>query len=105
MDHTNWQRTRDILISIIGIGIVLWALWIVAGRFVDIIVILLLSLAVAFLLTPLVNFLTRYSVPRVVSTLIVFFYYNCSNRRAWFRAGPVTHSANSSVFKYCHIIL
>ena len=72
MDHTNWQRTRDILISIICIGIVLWASWIIAGRFVDIIVILLLSMAVAFLLTPLVNFLTRYSVPRVVATLIVF---------------------------------
>jgi len=72
MDHANWQRTRDILISTICIGIILWASWIIAGRFVDIIVILLLSMAVAFLLTPLVNFLTKYSVPRVVATLIVF---------------------------------
>ena len=72
MEHTNWQRTRDILISTICIGIILWAAWIIGGRFVDIIVILLISMAVAFLLTPLVNMLVRYKVPRLVATLIVF---------------------------------
>ncbi len=72
MDHTNWQRTRDILISTICIGIVLWAAWIIAGRFVDIIIILLLSMAVAFLLTPLVNFLTKHQVPRLVASIVVF---------------------------------
>ena len=72
MEHTNWQRTRDILISTICIGIILWAAWIIGGRFVDIIVILLISLAVAFLLTPLVNLLVRYKVPRLVATIIVF---------------------------------
>ncbi len=72
MDHTNWQRTRDILISTICIGVILWATWIVAGRFVDIIVILLVSMAIAFLMTPLVNFLTKRSIPRVVATLVIF---------------------------------
>ena len=72
MDHTNWQRTRDILVSTICIGIILWATWIVAGRFVDIIVILLVSMAIAFLMTPLVNFLTKRSIPRVVATLVIF---------------------------------
>ncbi len=72
MEHTNWQRTRDILISTICIGIILWAAWIIGERFVDIIVILLISMAVAFLLTPLVNVLVRYKVPRLVATLIVF---------------------------------
>ncbi|GAC1393830.1 MAG: hypothetical protein NVSMB38_23670 [Ktedonobacteraceae bacterium] len=72
MDHTNWQRTRDILISTICIGIILWAAWSIAGRFVDIIIILLLSMAVAFLLTPLVNFLTKYQVPRLVASIVVF---------------------------------
>jgi len=72
MDHTNWQRTRDVLISTICIGIVLWAAWIIAGRFVDIIVILLVSMAIAFLLNPLVNLLVKYKVPRVVATLLVF---------------------------------
>ncbi len=72
MDHTNWQRTRDILISTICIGIILWAAWIIGGRFVDIIVILLISMAIAFLLTPLVNLLVRYKVPRLVSTIVIF---------------------------------
>ncbi len=72
MDHTNWQRTRDILISTICIGIILWAAWIIGGRFVDIIVILLISLAIAFLLTPLVNLLVRYKVPRLVATIVIF---------------------------------
>ncbi|GAC1430742.1 MAG: hypothetical protein PVS3B3_37320 [Ktedonobacteraceae bacterium] len=72
MDHTNWQRTRDILISTICIGIILWSVWIIAGRFVDIIVILLISMAVAFLLTPLVNILVRYQVPRLVATIVIF---------------------------------
>jgi len=72
MEHTNWQRTRDILISTICIGIILWAAWIIGGRFVDIIVILLISMAVAFLLTPLVNILVRYKVPPLVATIVVF---------------------------------
>ncbi len=72
MDHTNWQRTSYILISTICIGIILWAVWIIAGRFVDIIVILLLSMAFAFLLNPLVDLLVKYKVPRIVGTLVVF---------------------------------
>ncbi len=72
MDHTNWQRTRDILISTICIGIILWAAWNIGGRFVDIIVILLISMAVAFLLTPLVNLLVKYNVPRLVAAIVVF---------------------------------
>ncbi len=72
MDHTNWQRTRDILISTICIGIILWAAWNIGGRFVDIIVILLISMAIAFLLTPLVNMLVKYNVPRLVAAIVVF---------------------------------
>ncbi|GAC1397635.1 MAG: hypothetical protein NVSMB49_03780 [Ktedonobacteraceae bacterium] len=72
MNTTNWQQTRDILISTICIGIILWAGWIIAGRFVDIIIILLLSMAVAFLLNPLVNFLAKHNVPRIVAAIGVF---------------------------------
>ena len=72
MGQMNWQRTRDILISIICLGIICWALWNIAGRFVDAIVILLLSLTVAFLLTPAVNGLVRLKIPRLIATLIVF---------------------------------
>lgn len=72
MDQTNWQQRRDILISVICIGIILWAIWNIAGQFVDAIVILLLSMAVAFLLTPAVNYLVRYNVPRLVAVIIVY---------------------------------
>jgi len=72
MGQMNWQRTRDILISIICLGIIFWASWNIAGRFVDAIVILLLSMTVAFLLTPAVNALSRLKIPRLISTLIVF---------------------------------
>ena len=72
MDQINWQRTRDILLCIIGIGIILWAMWTVLGQFVETIVILLLSMAVAFLLTPAVDLLVRYGIPRLLSVLIVY---------------------------------
>jgi predicted PurR-regulated permease PerM len=72
MERVNWQRTRDILISIICIGLIFWAAWTTLGQFVDAIIILLLSMAVAFLLTPLVNLLEKYNVPRVLATLLVF---------------------------------
>ncbi|HEU5381835.1 MAG TPA: AI-2E family transporter, partial [Ktedonobacteraceae bacterium] len=71
MDQVNWQRIRDILISIICIGIVFWAGWSILGQFVHAIILLLLAMAVAFLITPLVNILNRY-MPRVLATLLVF---------------------------------
>lgn len=72
MDHVNWQRTRDILISLICIGIILWAVGIILGQFIDAVIILLLAMAVAFLLTPAVNFLEKYHIPRLFATLLVY---------------------------------
>ncbi|MBV9020031.1 MAG: AI-2E family transporter, partial [Ktedonobacteraceae bacterium] len=72
MNSTIWQQRRDILISVICIGIILWAAWTVLGQFVDVVVILLLSMAIAFLVTPLVNRLVRYKVPRIPATLLVY---------------------------------
>ncbi|HZR41533.1 MAG TPA: AI-2E family transporter [Ktedonobacteraceae bacterium] len=72
MEHRNWQHTRDVLICIICIGIILWASWLILGQFVDAIVLLVLATAVAFLLTPAVNLLTKYGVPRVLATLITY---------------------------------
>jgi predicted PurR-regulated permease PerM len=71
MERVNWQRVRDILISIICVGILLWATFSVMGIFVHAIVLLLLAMAVAFLVTPLVNFLSNY-MPRLLATLIVY---------------------------------
>ena len=72
MSHINWSRTRDILICIICIGIILWSSFSVLGLFIDAIVLLLLSMAVAFLVTPIVNFLVRYNVPRLLATLLTY---------------------------------
>lgn len=71
MERVNWPRVRDILISIICIGILFWAGWSVMSQFVHAIILLLLAMAIAFLVTPLVNFLNRY-MPRVLAALLVF---------------------------------
>jgi predicted PurR-regulated permease PerM len=71
MDQVNWQRVRDILISLICIGVIFWAGWSVMGQFVHAIILLLLAMAIAFLVTPVVNLLNRY-MPRVLATLLVF---------------------------------
>ncbi|HEU5229259.1 MAG TPA: AI-2E family transporter [Ktedonobacteraceae bacterium] len=72
MEQVNWQRTRDILVSIICVGIIFWASWSILGLFFDAVVILLLSMAVAFLLTPAVNLLVKYSIPRLLATIIIY---------------------------------
>lgn len=68
----NWAHARDILISLICIGIIAWFLWgLLFGEFVHAVVLLLLSLALSFLLTPLVNLLNRI-MPRVLATFIAY---------------------------------
>lgn len=71
MQRIPWTRWRDILIVIIGIGIVAWAILNVMGMFVHAIVLLLLAMGVAFLVTPLVNLLDRY-LPRVLAAVIIY---------------------------------
>jgi predicted PurR-regulated permease PerM len=71
MDRVNWQRVRDILISVICIGILFWGGWSIMGQFVHAIILLLLAMAIAFLVTPLVNILAHY-MPRVLAALLVF---------------------------------
>lgn len=73
MQRIQWTRARDILIVIICVGIVLWATLTVMGMFVHAIVLLLLAMAVAFLVTPLVNLLNRY-LPRALSAIIVYVF-------------------------------
>lgn len=72
MDSINWRRTRDILLSIVCLGLIIWAIWTVLGQFVVAIVVLLLAMAVAFLLTPIVNLLGKYGVPRVFAAIITY---------------------------------
>ena len=72
MGSRDWQRTRDILLCIICIGIIIWASWQVLSQFVDAIVILLLAMALAFLMTPTVNLLVKYGLPRILAALISY---------------------------------
>ena len=71
MQRIKWTLTRDILIVVICIGIVLWGTFSIMGMVVHAIILLLLAMAVAFLVTPLVNLLNRY-MPRVVAVLLVY---------------------------------
>lgn len=73
MSQVNWARVRDILISIVCIGILFWAGWSIMSQFVHAIILLLLAMAIAFLITPLVNLLNRY-MPRVLAALLVFAF-------------------------------
>ncbi len=73
MERVNWQRVRDILIVVICIGIMVWAAFSIIGIFVHAIVLLLLAMAVAFLVTPLVNILHRY-IPRLFASLIIYLF-------------------------------
>ncbi len=72
MEQANWQRRRDILICIICIGIIIVAAWTLIGQFIDAIMLLLLSMAVAFLITPVVNTLERLKIPRVLGALLTY---------------------------------
>lgn len=72
MDNINWQRTRDILLCIVCFGIIFWASWSLMSLFVDAIVVLLLSLAVAFLITPVVNFLQKRGMNRGLAALLTY---------------------------------
>lgn len=71
MQRIKWTLTRDVLIVVICIGIILWGTFSILGMVVHAIVLLLLAMAVAFLVTPLVNLVNRY-MPRVLAVLLVY---------------------------------
>lgn len=72
MERANWQRRRDILICIICAGIIIVAAWNFFNQFIDAILLLLLSMAVAFLISPAVNALEKQKVPRILGALITY---------------------------------
>ncbi|HEY7416677.1 MAG TPA: AI-2E family transporter, partial [Ktedonobacteraceae bacterium] len=72
MEQANWQRRRDILICIICGGIIIVAAWNLFNQFIDAILLLLLSMTVAFLLTPVVNALEKLKIPRVLAALLTY---------------------------------
>ena len=74
MGQINWQQRRDILISIICMGIIAWTLWNLVNQFIEAVFLLLLSMAIAFLITPVSNFLQKQGLPRVVATIIAYVF-------------------------------
>ncbi|GCE25015.1 hypothetical protein KDA_04990 [Dictyobacter alpinus] len=74
MGQINWQQRRDILISIICIGIIAWTLWNLVNQFIDAVFLLLLSMAIAFLITPVTNFFERQGASRLVATIISYVF-------------------------------
>ncbi|HZR38776.1 MAG TPA: AI-2E family transporter [Ktedonobacteraceae bacterium] len=72
MNRVNWREKRDMLICVICFGIIIWAGWNLLNQFVEAVLLLLLSMAIAFLITPAVNFLVNDYTPRLVATLIVY---------------------------------
>jgi len=73
MEKANWQRRRDILLSIVCIGIIIWFVWnLFVSLFIHAVLLLLLSMALAFLITPGVNFLEKNKIPRLVATIILY---------------------------------
>jgi predicted PurR-regulated permease PerM len=73
MEQVNWQRRRDILLSIVCIGIIIWFAWnLFLNLFVHAVLLLILSMALAFLITPGVNLLEKYKIPRLLGTLVMY---------------------------------
>jgi Predicted permease len=73
MDQAKWRNRRDILISIICIGIIIFTLWQLVTRFIQAILLLLLATAIAYLITPLTNMLEeRQHLPRIIATIISY---------------------------------
>src|SRR5947209_1198438 len=73
MNQVNWQQRRDILLCIVCFGIIAWFVWnLFLGLFVHAVLLLLLSMALAFLITPAVNLLEKNKVPRAVATIFMY---------------------------------
>ncbi len=71
-DRIDWARTRDILISIIAAGIILYAIGLILRNFLQTVLIFMVAALVAFALVPSVNGLTDRRVPRWLAVTIVY---------------------------------
>lgn len=72
MDNIDWSRRRDVLICVICIGVILWTAWGFINQFIEAILLLLLSMTVAFLTSSMVDFLERRGVPRILAAIVVY---------------------------------
>jgi len=68
----DWARTRDVLISVIALGIILSAAGQVLRHVLQTVLIFIVASFVAFALVPLVNGLASRGVPRLLAITIVY---------------------------------
>ncbi|MBE3561908.1 MAG: AI-2E family transporter [Ktedonobacteraceae bacterium] len=72
MNRIHWHKWRDILITIICIGIILWVAWGFVNQFIETVLLFLLSMTIAFLISPIVDFLERRHIPRILSAILIY---------------------------------
>ncbi|MGI8913661.1 MAG: AI-2E family transporter [Chloroflexota bacterium] len=68
----DWARTRDVLISIIALGVILSSVGQVLHNVTQTVVIFIVASLVAFALVPIVNGLAARGVPRLLAITIVY---------------------------------
>ncbi|MCL4542116.1 MAG: AI-2E family transporter [Chloroflexi bacterium] len=68
----NWARTRDILITLLILGIIVYGLALVLRHVLQTVIVFLLASLIAFAVLPLVDALERRRIPRVLSVVIVY---------------------------------
>jgi predicted PurR-regulated permease PerM len=68
----DWARTRDVLISVIALGVILSAAGQVLRHVLQTVLIFIVASFVAFALVPIVNGLTNRGVPRLLAITIVY---------------------------------
>lgn len=73
----DWARTRDIIISIIGIGLILYVIGLILRNFIQTVLIFIVASLVAFALTPIVNAITARGIPRWLSITLVYVGLFC----------------------------
>ena len=68
----DWARTRDILISIICMGVILYTVGLILRNVVDTVLIFIVASFLAFALVPSVNGLASRGIPRWLAMFIVY---------------------------------
>ncbi len=108
MNQGDWQKRRDILICVICIGIVTWVGWQMLNQFIEAVLLLLLAMTVAFLITPVVDYMEKEGkAPRLlatigayivvlafISTFIYIIVFSLANQVAGFTATISQFAAN-----------
>jgi len=70
--QVDWTRVRDVLISVIAAGVIVWYSIKVLLTFAETVLIVVLATFLAFALNPIVYWLTQRRLPRFLAVVIVY---------------------------------